>query len=1019
MGSPRLPAESTDLLRSSLKVFLPIAGAISLVLLPMVALYESSRRETVQARVEGLLQAASGQVQITLREMQADTAVMVTLPVVELVSTTSPSPLQRQRVETMMRSNLRELERLRGLVVVDRQGQPLVQAIRGGPLPSPPILREALNRASVLPAGQAWLSPVQWPATGVPELLLARPLFELSGQRAGVLLAVVTMARLTRDFNRITNSEPALESGYLLTREGRTLNASKLGPSGFNFAARYPQVWQVMQRHPSGVVSTDQGLFLYVLGALRPADRHQQGGGLFLYDRSELVQPLSLVIQVPVDSLYRTSVFAQPAGLILLVAVYGLAAASSLSMAYYQRHLRSLGEQDRRLQKRLQAVQDSAGVGMCLCDPASGRFLKVNDALCQFFGRTEEELLHCTWQQLTHPDDLEADQHLIDQLLRGDVDHYRIRKRFLRPDGATNWGDLFMSCTRNDDGTIVDLIAQVSDINELLVKSAYLEAAAQAGVVGVWDWDVVRNVLTWDPVMLELYGLRIETFRGTYEAWSSALHPDDAATVQADMDAALAGQKEYCPRFRILWPDGSVHVIQARSKVTFSDTGEPIRMIGVNYDVTELVQREQELQQQRDLFLGTINSLVDPHLVLDVQWQDEHPFVVSEANPAAARFFRRPEPLLLGLPVEQIVHPDLGQQFVSQLKAVLEKGQPLIADDSPLLSGPENPELSVDLRAVRVGDHVSISFRDISSRKQAVAKLQESEERFRLLAENVTDVVCILQAGRFKWIAPGLSRLLGWSPSHWQGRRLEDLCHPDDVELARTAQADVDRGRRRNDRLRIGDDQNIWHWIELHAGPYRRSDGEQVGSVLSLRLVDREVQAEAELDRRARYDPLTSLLNRNEVFERIEALAHRQRHGDRSMALMFCDIDHFKEINDSHGHAGGDAVLQALAMRLQEQVRAGDLVGRIGGDELLVVLDGVDDLEQALQFAERLHQNVRQPLTLATGVLTPTLSIGVTLVGADELMDGVVARADAAMYQAKKAGRDRVTAIGQPPSAVA
>jgi diguanylate cyclase (GGDEF)-like protein/PAS domain S-box-containing protein len=385
--------------------------------------------------------------------------------------------------------------------------------------------------------------------------------------------------------------------------------------------------------------------------------------------------------------------------------------------------------------------------------------------------------------------------------------------------------------------------------------------------------------------------------------------------------------------------------------------------------------------------------------------------IVADANPAASRFFRRPQPLLKDLPLRDLLHPECAEAFLQQLNTVLAQGQPLIVDDSPVLSSPENPDLSVDLRAVRVGDHISLSFRDISTRKQAQQQLRDSEERFRLLAENVTDVVCILQGGRMAWIAPGLSRLLGWNPSHWQGRQLEDLCHPDDQALARSIQAEVDAGRRRDYRLRLADDQNEWHWLEIHAGPYRKADGEQVGSVLSLRLVDREIAVEAELERRARVDELTGLLNRKEILERIEVLARRQRHSDRQIALLFCDIDFFKRINDNHGHAGGDAVLQALAERLRTMVRAGDLVGRIGGDELLVVLDGVDDLDQALEFAQRLHQRVCTPLSLSRGEVTPTLSIGVTVMGAHEAMDAVIARADLAMYQAKQSGRNRVSAI--------
>ena len=134
-----------------------------------------------------------------------------------------------------------------------------------------------------------------------------------------------------------------------------------------------------------------------------------------------------------------------------------------------------------------------------ICDPHTGRFLSVDPALCGFFGRAEADLLCRTWQELTHPEDLATDQRLLAQLQRGELDSYRLRKRFLQPDGATIWGDLVVSCSRHADGTIHELIGQISDVTELVMKSAYLEAAASAGVVGVWDWDIVRDVITWDP----------------------------------------------------------------------------------------------------------------------------------------------------------------------------------------------------------------------------------------------------------------------------------------------------------------------------------------------------------------------------------------------------------------------------------------------------------------------------------------------------------------------------------------
>lgn len=138
-----------------------------------------------------------------------------------------------------------------------------------------------------------------------------------------------------------------------------------------------------------------------------------------------------------------------------------------------------------------------------------------------------------------------------------------------------------------------------------------LEAAASAGIVGVWDWDVVNNRLVWDKVMYRLFGIPENDFAGAYEAWFGALHPDDRPQAESELQAALRGEREYVHEFRIIWPDRSIRYIKAVSHTTFDESGQPLRMVGVNYDVTEqknieamledgIAKRTHELAKARD-----------------------------------------------------------------------------------------------------------------------------------------------------------------------------------------------------------------------------------------------------------------------------------------------------------------------------------------------------------------------------------------------------------------------------------
>ena len=187
----------------------------------------------------------------------------------------------------------------------------------------------------------------------------------------------------------------------------------------------------------------------------------------------------------------------------------------------------------------------------------------------------------------------------------------------------------------------------------------------------------------------------------------------------------------------------------------------------------------------------------------------------------------------------------------------------------------------------------------------------------------------------------------------------------------------------------------------------------KVGEELSItwRDVSERIALEQALQNRATTDGLTTLLNREEVFSQIERrLAHNQRRGGE-LAVMFCDLEHFKQVNDRYGHQAGDAVLQAMAARIRSCMRDSDLAARIGGDELMAVLCGVQGLPDALDIAQKVRGLARKPVPLPQGEVQITMSVGVALASPGESLDDLIARADAAMYAAKHQGRDQVVAI--------
>lgn len=190
-------------------------------------------------------------------------------------------------------------------------------------------------------------------------------------------------------------------------------------------------------------------------------------------------------------------------------------------------------------------------------------------------------------------------------------------------------------------------------------------------------------------------------------------------------------------------------------------------------------------------------------------------------------------------------------------------------------------------------------------------------------------------------------------------------------------------------------------------------DGAPSGAIVTFEDVTESARMRAELERRANYDMLTRCHNRASVMTAVEvALA---QGSDTITAVIFVDIDRFKAVNDNLGHAAGDDLLVAVADRLAAAVRDEDILGRIGGDEFLVVCSRIRGRDEALQVAERINRALRDDIALAGGRVALSASVGAACsdLGASSA-DELVGQADAAMYQAKREGAGRVV-LFQPP----
>jgi diguanylate cyclase (GGDEF)-like protein/PAS domain S-box-containing protein len=312
----------------------------------------------------------------------------------------------------------------------------------------------------------------------------------------------------------------------------------------------------------------------------------------------------------------------------------------------------------------------------------------------------------------------------------------------------------------------------------------------------------------------------------------------------------------------------------------------------------------------------------------------------------------------------------------------------------------------------------------MSERKRLNARVRESELRYRLLADYSHDVIVRMRPdGQRLYVSPSARDILGWTPLEMLGSRW-DLVHPDDRARQLEAMHEViASGEARTATYRVQHKDGHYVWIEAVTRTIPSTDGGGMDIIYTGRDISRRVAAEQaleasrrELERLARVDALTGLANRRQLDERLDlALGRLRRHGT-PVALMFLDVDHFKRINDTWGHAAGDKVLCSFAARLMRCVRATDLVARLGGDEFVVVVEDATLPAAAESIARKLIAEMHHCIDVGGTALTVTTSIGIGFATAPTETTTLLAAADAALYAAKQAGRNtyRMQAVAGP-----
>jgi diguanylate cyclase (GGDEF)-like protein/PAS domain S-box-containing protein len=614
-----------------------------------------------------------------------------------------------------------------------------------------------------------------------------------------------------------------------------------------------------------------------------------------------------------------------------------------------------------------------------------------------------------------HPDDVAAMTASIDAsaLSMAPWQHeYRVK----HTDGTLHWLYGNALPEREADGGVL-WHGFITDVTDQKAAALALEASQQflhtlidnlpvgvfskrIGASGTVDCGVFE---VWNRAAERMTGIRSDDVIGRTNC---EVFDPKVAQVYADHDRKLFESKAAVtvPIYPARLADGTTRLLRMTTLPLLDASGTVEYSLGIAEDITDLLQRKQELRQRR-AELQSVN--------------DASPLGLFNADMnGAVTYVNRTFELMCGLSDggalgfgwRRAIHADdLDCVAAEWLAATAQQGR---YEGEFRYAHPDGRIVLVHARAAPIlVDGVATGFvgtiDDITARRSDEIRLADSEHRLRTITDNLPVAITYIdQRQHMRFSNATMHAWTGTSPDTVLDRHVRDVVGETLYQERREYYQRALAGERLEF---IKQSHPFQQHRTLHSTfiPDIGADGQVKGLFTLSSDITAQQEVEAELRRMARFDSLTGLPNRSHLYQTLDAAIERAKRAASPIAVLFLDIDHFKTINDTLGHRKGDLVLQEFAARLVQSVRNTDTVGRLGGDEFVIVLEGLRRLEEAEQVAEKILGAVRKPWVLNGERLHVTTSVGIAFStdrrhGASDL----IGHADASLYEAKSAGRD-------------
>ena len=592
-----------------------------------------------------------------------------------------------------------------------------------------------------------------------------------------------------------------------------------------------------------------------------------------------------------------------------------------------------------------------------------------------------------------------------------------------------------------------------------------LRLVTEMADIAVWEYDFDAGRMLRSDNHDQLYGLPWQD-HWNVDTFLNATHPEDRARGHQFIQEAVTpgGPDNYAFDFRVIWSDGSIHWLWAKGRVVRrTETGQGVLVRGVLVDITprktaeasihRLTQLYAALSQcnqaivrctsEEELFpqicrdavrfggmkMAWIGMIQKPELRIKpvasfgvgteyleaIEISADHSHASSQGPSGTAAREARPVWCQDFMNDPMMAHRrELGQKFGWGSMAALplqhrQEVAGVIAfyapDPHAFDEAARNLLMEMAMDISFALDHFALE----KERENAMNALRSSEKQLRTIIDTEPECVKILdQDGRLLHMnAAGLAMMEVDSLEELQQYALTDFLIPEYLEPFKLLHDRVMEGETGFLEFEIMGKNGTRRWVETHAAPMPATTGEHLQLLGITRDISERKRSEERIQYLANFDALTGLPNRTQLDNHLSYVLSLAKRNSGSFAVLFLDLDRFKDVNDFYGHRLGDSLLVEMARRLRQVLREEDTVSRLGGDEFIMMFPDCDALGAA-QVARKLLQVINQSCRIEQFDLTVSASIGIALYPSDgEDMDTLFKNADTAMYRSKKSGRNR------------